>query len=161
MIINYKLTLNEYQEATNFHYKSGKRPLFIAVFLGFATFAMLVGTDFSNTHQVINNLLITFFALSFYLLFTRIMTAYWAKKTYMKSPLLSQKVSLRISNKGIRYNIENEQSTIPWHTFSKWTKNKNYYMIYTNAHQFNIIPTRVLSDDEKEELNGYLKNISN
>jgi len=68
MNITYKLTLNEYQEAATFHYKSGKRPLLVAVFLGMATFMMIVGTDFSNTQEVINNILVTFFALSFYIL---------------------------------------------------------------------------------------------
>jgi hypothetical protein len=157
MNINYKLTLSEYQEAVNFHYKSGKRPLFIAVFLGMATFMMLAGTDFSNTQQVINNILITFFALAFYLLFTRMVTAYQAKKVYNKSPILSHEVSLRISGKGIRHDKKAEGNTIPWNHFSKWKKNDKFYLIYTNPHQFNVIPTRAMSDAQKEELDAYLE----
>ena len=157
MNITYKLTLNEYQEAVNFHYKSGKRPLFIALFLGMATFMMLVGTDFSNTHQVINNILITFFALAFYLLFTRIVTAYQAKKVYNKSPILSSKVSLRISGKGIRHDKKAQGDTVSWSYFSNWKKNDKYYLIYTNAHQFNVIPIRAMSKTQKEEIEKYLK----
>lgn len=157
MNITYKLTLNEYQEAANFHYKSGKHPLFIAVFLGMATFMMLAGTDFSNTRQVINNILITFFALAFYLLFTRMVTAYQAKKVYNKSPILSSEVSLRISGKGIRHDKKAEGNTMPWDYFSKWEKNEKYYFIYTNSHQFNIIPFRAMNDAQREELEGYFK----
>ena len=157
MNITYKLTLNEYQEAANFHYKSGKRPLFIAVFLGMATFMMLAGTDFSNTRQVINNILITFFALAFYLLFTRMVTAYQAKKVYNKSPILSSEVSLRISGKGIRHDKKADGNTIPWNHFSKWKKNEKYYLIYTNPHQFNVIPARAMNEAQKEELEGYLQ----
>jgi len=157
MHIDYKLTLNEYQEAANFHYKSGKRPLFIAVFVGMATFMMLAGTDFSNTHQVINNILITFFALAFYLLFTRMVTAYQAKKVYNKSPILSQEVSLRISGKGIRHDKQANGNTIPWNHFSKWKKNDKYYLLYTNPHQFNVIPVRAMNEAQRKELDAYLE----
>ena len=157
MNITYKLTLNEYQEAANFHYKSGKRPLFIAVFLGMATFMMLAGTDFSNTQQVINNILITFFALAFYILFTRMITAYQAKKVYQKSPILSNEATLHISGKGINLNKRSEAKILPWDTFTKWKKNEKYYLIYTTQHQFNVIPMRVMHETQITELEEYLK----
>ena len=157
MTISYTLTLNEYQEAVNFHYKSGKRPLFIAVFLGMATFMMLAGTDFSNTRQVINNILITFFALAFYLLFTRMVTAYQAKRFYLKSPTLSHEETLRISGKGIRHEQKAEGKTISWDYFSKWKSNDNYYLIYTKPHQFNVIPKRAMNEAQREEFEGYLQ----
>lgn len=157
MNINYHLTNNEYVEAVYFHYKSGKRPLLIAVFLGMATFMMLAGTDFSNTQQVINNMFITFFALTFYLLFTRMITAYQAKKVYNKSPILSKEVSLRISGKGIRHDKKAEGNTISWDHFSKWKKNDKYYLIYTNPHQFNVIPKRAMNETQIKELDDYLE----
>lgn len=155
MNITYQLTLNEYQEAVNFHYKTGKRPIFIAIFLGMATFMMLVGTDFSNTREVINNILMTFFVLSFYLLFTRMITAYQAKKTYNKSPILSKEVTLRVSGKGITHDKKNNNKIITWDMFLKWKKNEKYYLIYTSSYQFNVIPKRVLTEKEQEELEGY------
>lgn len=156
MNINYQLTLNEYQEAVNFHYKTGKRPLFIAVFLGMATFMMLVGTDFSNTREVITNVLMTFFALSFYLLFTRMITAYQAKKVYNRSPILSKEITLRVSGKGITHDKKNNGQILAWDTFTKWKKNEKYYLIYTSSYQFNVIPQRVMSESQQEELEGYL-----
>ena len=157
MNVTYKLTQNEYIEAVYFHYKKGKRPLLVAVFLGMATFTMLVGTDFSNIKEVINNILLTFFALSFYILFTRIITAYQAKKIYTKSPILSNQVTLRISGKGIQQDKKNNAKTLPWNLFSKWNKNEKYYVIYTNAHQFNVIPIRAMSETQTKELDDYLE----
>lgn len=157
MNISYHLTLNEYQEASLFHYKTGKRPLIVAVFVGMATFMMLVGTDFSNTRSVIHNIFMTFFALSFYILFTRMLVDYRAKKTYNKSPILSKEVTLHISGKGINLDKMNQNKIYPWDTFRKWKKNEKYYLIYTNIHQFNVIPLRAINEKQKEELNGYLE----
>jgi len=157
MNITYTLTLNEYQEAAMLHYKTGKRPLLVAVFLGAATFMMLVGTDFSNNQEVINNILITFFALAFYILFTRMITAYQAKKIYNKSPMLSKEVTLHISGKGIQQDKQSNAKTLAWDTFTKWKKNEKYYLIYTNLHQFNVIPNRAMMKTQQEELETYLK----
>ena len=157
MNITYTLTLNEYQEAAMLHYKTGKRPLLVAVFLGAATFMMLVGTDFSNNQEVINNILITFFALAFYILFTRMITAYQAKRIYNKSPMLSKEVTLHISGKGIQQDKQSNAKTLAWDTFTKWKKNEKYYLIYTNLHQFNVIPNRAMMETQQEELETYLK----
>ena len=156
MNITYKLTLNEYQEAATFHYKSGKRPLLVAVFLGMATFMMIVGTDFSNTREVISNILVTFFALSFYILFTRMITAYQAKKIYKKSPLLSNEVTLHISGKGINLNKQGNSKILPWDTFTKWKENEKYILLYTNNYQFNVIPKRTMDEKQEEELKEFL-----
>jgi len=162
MNITYKLTLNEYQEAVSFHYKSGKRPLFIAVFLGAATFMMLVGTDFSNTQEVINNILMTFFALSFYILFTRIITAYQAKKMYNKSPILSKEATLHISGKGIKKKQEGQSQSLPWDKFTKLKENEKYYLLYNNSYQFSVIPKRVMNTLEIKEFQEYIdKYLSN
>ena len=157
MNITYQLTLNEYQEAATFHYKTGKRPLLVALFLGTATFMMLMGTDFSNTQQVINNILMTFFILAFYILFTRMITAWQAKNIYKKSPILSKEVTLHISGKGIQQDKKNNSQTLAWKLFVKWKQNEKYYLIYTNSHQFNVIPKKVLNDTQKEKLESYLE----
>jgi len=157
MNITYQLTLNEYQEAVNFHYKTGKRPLFIAIFLGFATFMLLVGTDYDNTREVITNILMTFFALSFYLLFTRMITAYQAKKVYTKSPILPKEVTLRVSGKGITHDKKNNNEILEWKQFTKWKENDKYYLVYTSSYQFNVIPKRAMNEKQQEELEGYFR----
>jgi hypothetical protein len=155
MNITYQLSLNDYQEAVYFHYKTGKRPLFIAVFLGVATFMMMVGTDYTNTREVIDNMLITFFALAFYLLFTRMITAYQAKRTYNKSDILSKEITLRVSGKGITHDKKNNNQIIPWSAFTKWKQNEKFYLIYTSSYQFNVIPKYAMDEKQQEELEEY------
>ena len=156
MNITYQLTLNEYQEAVAFHYKNTKRPVFVSLFLGLATFVILVGTDFANTREVIYNIFLVFFAISFYLLFTRMITAYQAKKVYKKSPILSKEVTLHISGKGIKQDKDNDHETLDWKYFLKWIENEKYYIIYTSRYQFTVITKRVMDEKHKEELTGYL-----
>ena len=155
MNITYQLTLNEYQEAVNLHYKNTKRPIFVSLFLGFATFMILVGTDFANTRAVIYNIFVVFFALSFYLLFTRMITAYQAKKVYNKSPILSKEVTLHISGKGIKEDKNNQNKILDWKYFTKWVEDEKYYIIYTSRYQFNVIPKRVMDEKQKEEIIEY------
>jgi hypothetical protein len=116
---------------------------------------ILVGTNFANTREVINNILLVFFALSFYLLFTRMITAYQAKKIYNKSPILSKEITLHISGKGIKEDKNNNDKTLDWKYFSKWIENEKYYIIYTSRYQFNVIPKRVMDEKKKEELTEY------
>ncbi len=156
MQITFQLTLGEYQDAVAYHYKKGKRPVFVALFLGMATFMLLVGTDFSNNHEVINNILVTFFAISFYILFTRMITAYQAKRFYTKSPILSSEVTMRISGKGIQHDKKSNNEIIPWNYFTQWRESEKYYLIYTKPYQFSVIPKRVLSEKQENELRGYL-----
>ena len=156
MNITYTLTLNEYQEAVLQHYKSGKRPLFVAVYLGLATFIMLAGTDFSNTREVITNILIVFFAISFYLLFTRMISAYQAKRVYNKSTLLSEEVTLHVSGKGITQNKRASDKPLGWNHFTKRKENENFFLLYTNNHQFNVIPKRAMDTKQLEEFRAYL-----
>ncbi|HIP28329.1 MAG TPA: YcxB family protein, partial [Sulfurovum sp.] len=148
MNITYTLTQNEYQESVYYHYKAGKRPLIISVFLGLATFFILVGTDFSNTREVITNILTVFFAISAYLLFVRMLTAYQAKRVYTKSPILSEEVTLKVSKKGIEYNKSANTELLRWENFRKWKQNEKYYLLYTNHYQFNVIPKRALSEEQ-------------
>jgi len=117
----------------------------------------LLGTDFSNTREVITNILTVFFAISAYLLFVRMLTAYQAKKVYINSPILSKEVSLRVSKKGIQYNKSANKELLPWDNFTKWKQNEKYYLLYTNHYQFNVIPKRALSEEQIKELEDYLE----
>ena len=82
---------------------------------------------------------------------------YRAKKIYNKSPILSKEVTLHISGKGINLNKRKQSKIFPWNTFTTYKKNKKYYLIYTNMHQFNVIPLRAIDEKQTVELNGYLE----
>lgn len=157
MNISYQLTRNEYQQAVTFHNKKGKRAIIIALYAGITTFLLLAKTDFTNIREVITNMIVVFFAIAFYILFIRMISDYQAKKLYHKSPSLSDEVTLHISGKGIKFNKNKEDTLLPWNNFQKWLKNDTFYLLYTNKHQFNVIPIRAMNEKQIKELGAYLE----
>jgi len=155
MNITYQLTRNEYQEAVAYHHKKGRRALMISLYAGLATFLILAGTDLSNTREVVTNIFAAFFSIAFYILFVRMITDYKAKKVYNKSPILSNEVTLHISGKGIKQDKKTSAELLPWSLFTKYKENEKFYLLYAGSQHFNVIPKRVMSEREKEELEEY------
>ncbi len=157
MNITYQLTQNEYQQAVNLHHKKGQRAIMLAIYVALAAIIVLMGTDFSNTREIITNVLAVFFSISFYMLFVRMLSAYQAKSIYQKSATLPYEVTLRVSGKGIKLDKKTNEGTIPWSAFNKWKKDAFFYLLYTSPRQFNVIPVRVMSETQKKELDSYLE----
>jgi hypothetical protein len=158
MNITYKLTQDEYLQAVHLHYKRGKRRILtLAIYALVALLIVIVGTDFSNTREIITNMIAAFFSISFYILFVRILSTYQAKSVYQKSTTLHSKVTLHISGKGIKLDKNHNNASIPWNAFSKWKKDERFYLLYTNPRQFNVIPIRAMSEMQENEFDTYLK----
>lgn len=157
MNITYQLTGNEYQEAVAFHHKKGRRSLMVSIYAGLATFFILVGTDFSNSREVIMNIFVAFFSISFYILFVRILTDIKAKKIYDKSPILSKEITLHVSGKGIKQDKKTASELLPWSLFTQWKESGKFYLLYAGKHHFNVIPKRVLNEREQEELEAHFR----
>lgn len=157
MNITYQLTQDEYLQAVNLHHKKSHRFVKLAIYIALATIIVVVGTDFSNTREIITNILAAFFSISFYILFVRMLTAYQAKSIYTNSPTLKNEITLRISGKGIKFDNKGKEKTIPWSAFNTWKKDEKYYLLYTSPRQFNVIPKRVMSDIQKKEFDDYLE----
>lgn len=157
MNITYQLTPEEYLQAVNLHHEKSHRILKLVVYIALATIIVLVGTDFSNTREIITNILAAFFSISFYMLFVRMLSAYQAKNIYTKSPTLKSEITLRISGKGIKFDYKGKEKTLPWSAFIKWKKDEKFYLLYTSPRQFNAIPTSVMTDIQKKEFDDYLE----
>lgn len=157
MNITYQLTLNEYQKAVSLHHKKGNRLLMLTLYVILATIIVVVSTDFSNTREVITNIITVIFSISFYMLFVRMISAYQAQSIYKKSSTLSHAVTLRISGKGITLDKNTNTASIPWSAFSKWKEDELFYLLYTSPRQFNVIPKRVMSEAQKKEFDAYLE----
>lgn len=157
MNITYKLTQDEYHKAIALHLNRGNRLVMLAIYVALAVGIVFLGTDFSNTRDVIKNVLAVFFSIAFYILFVRMLSAYQAKNIYTKSPNLSHEVTLRVSGKGIKLDKKTNNATLPWSTFSKWKQDEKFYILYTGPRQFNVIPKHVLNETQSKELEAYLK----
>lgn len=157
MNITYQLTQEEYQQAVNLHHKKGKRFILLAIYVMLATIIVIVGTDFSNTREIITNMITAFFSISFYMLFVRMLSAYQAKSVYQKSATLPYEITLHISGKGIKLDKNSNKASIPWNAFSKWKNDEDFYLLYTNPRRFNVIPIRAMSEAQKKEFDAYLE----
>lgn len=157
MNITYKLTQDEYQKAVILHLNRGNRLVMLAIYIALAVGIVFLGTDFSNTREVITNVLAIFFSVAFYMLFVRMISAYQAKSIYKKSPALQYEVTLRVSGKGITLDKKTNNATIPWKAFSKWKEDEKFYILYTGPRQFNVIPKHALNAAQRKELDAYLE----
>ncbi len=147
----------EYLQAVNLHHKKNHRVVKLMIYIALATAIVLLGTDFSNTRDIMTNILAAFFSISFYMLFVRMLSAYQAKSVYQKSAILPHEVTLHISGKGIKLDKNTKGTSIPWSAFSKWKNDEYFYLLYTNPRRFNVIPTRAMSEAEKKEFDAYLE----
>lgn len=157
MNITYKLTQDEYLQAVTLHHKKGTRLLRLAIYVTLATLIVVIGTDFSNSREVIINILAAFFSIAFYMLFVRLLTAYQAKSVYQKSTILPYETTLHISGKGITFDKNNKNVLIPWSAFNKYKNDEKFYLLYTNPRRFNVIPTHAFNEKQKQEFDAYLK----
>ena len=157
MNISYQLTQEEYLQAVNLHHKKGHRLVMLAIYIVLAAMIVVVGTDFSNTREIITNSITAFFSISFYMLFVRMLSAHQAKKVYQKSATLPYKITLKISGKGIKLDKNSNNASIPWSAFSQWKNDERFYLLYTNPRRFNVIPLRAMSTLQKKELDAYLR----
>ncbi len=154
MKITYKLTKDEYLDALQLHHKGGLKRVLMGVYIGFAVIVVLIGTDFSNTREIIMNFLALFFAIAFYLLLSKMVATSQAKKFYDRSETLSQEVTVRITSKGVK--VGEQGSFIPWDEFSQYKENENYYLLYKGYNNFKIIPKSALNKQEQKEFSEYL-----
>jgi len=157
MNITYQLSENEYHLAVALHNKRSKKIVILVIYIILAAVIVVVGTDFSNTREIITNIITAFFAISFYILFVRMSTMYQVKNIYNKSTILKDEINMRISGKGIQVDKNANNRLIPWSQFTEYKKDDNYCILYTSPNQFNVIPLRVMDDAQKDELNGYLE----
>jgi hypothetical protein len=155
MKVSYQLSEEEYLEGVALHQKRGVKVFLIGIYGSLSLLFVLVFTDFSDVYTIIRNVIILFFSIAFYILFTNVIGNYQNKKLYKSSKTLNKKVTLRISGKGIK--IDNQEKSIAWSTFSKWKQNENFYILYANMRNFKIIPKRAMSAFELKELGSFIE----
>ena len=155
MRVTYQLSEEEYLQGVALHQKRGVKFFLIGIYGSLSLLFVLVFTDFTDTYTIIRNVIILFFSIAFYVLFTNVISAYQNRKLYQNSKTLNKKVTLRISGKGIK--IDNQEKSITWSTFSKWKQDEKFYILYANMRNFKIIPKSAMSELEIKELHEFLQ----
>ena len=149
MKIIYKLTQDEYLEAITLHQKMGFRKLMMAIYIMVAVMIVVITTDYSSTREIFRNFGTLFFAISFYLLLSKMLGDYQSKRLYQKSETLSLETTLRVSAKGIR--VGDNEKPISWDTFRKYKEDDSYVILYTGIANFKIIPKSAINPHELKE----------
>jgi len=158
MKIEYKLSQEEYLEGVSLHHVMGYRKLMIFIYIALAVTVVLITTDYSDGREVFRNFGALFFAVTFYLLLTKMIGSYQSKKLYERSDTLSAETTLRVTAKGIR--VGDNEKAIPWKTFTKYKENEKYFLLYTSLNNFKIVPKHVMIKSALEEFSETLeKNI--
>ena len=155
MKIEYKLSQEEYLEGVSLHHAMGYRKLMMFIYIAFAVTVVVITTDYSDGRGIFRNFGALFFAITFYLLLTKMIGNYQSKKLYERSDTLSAEITLRVTAKGIRVG-ENEKA-IPWKTFTKYKDNEKYFLLYTSLNNFKIVPKNVMNKLALEEFSETLK----
>jgi hypothetical protein len=153
--IEYKLTQEEYLESVNLHHVMGYRKLMIFIYIAFATTVVVITTNYSDGREIFRNFGVLFFAVTFYLLLTKMIGTYQSKKLYERSDTLSAETTLRVTAKGIR--VGDNEKAISWKTFTKYKENEQYFLLYTSLNNFKIIPKRVMTKINLEEFSTTLE----
>jgi len=153
--IKYKLTQEEYLEAVKLHQKMGFRKLMMAVYIMMAVTVVLITTDYSEPREIFRNFGALFFAITFYLLLTKMLGEYQSKKLYQRSETLSLDTTLRVSAKGIR--VGNNEKPIPWDSFSKYKEDEKYVILYLSMVNFKIIPKSAMNAIDLKEFIDFIE----
>lgn len=127
----------------------------MAVYIMMAVTVVLITTDYSEPREIFRNFGALFFAITFYLLLTKMLGEYQSKKLYQRSETLSLDTTLRVSAKGIR--VGNNEKPIPWDSFSKYKEDEKYVILYLSMVNFKIIPKSAMNAIDLKEFIDFIE----
>ena len=156
MKFTYKLTQEAFLKAQKLHHQKRNYLLPLIMISTLLAIYFVLSTDFANIKSIMIQLLtvLVMFGLFFYL--QNLLTQYLDKKLYEKNPNLSEETTIELSKNAIDIHTKSAKKNIPWDTLSKWVKNEDFYLLYTNVNEFNIIPTHALQEEGTQILQNYL-----
>lgn len=157
MQIEYRLSLKDYQEATQAHFKLQRWIYF--VFWFFILFGLLSLTiDFVSERQldvfVITITIITLLVPPVLFLnpyFSNPIKNYFVARTWKNFPNGHQPMSVEVNEEVIKIKSINFDTIMQWQLYIKAVETKNLFMLYQAKALFNMIPKRAFSSDEQVE----------
>lgn len=153
MQLEYRLSLKDYQEANQAHFKS---QLWIYFFFWFF---MIVGLLFILLSFVADTKIDVFgvvyfwsFALIFFNpYFSNPLKNYFIARAWKNNPSLDHPITVEVEKEIIKMKTITFESSIQWQLYIKAVETKNLFMLYQAKALFNIIPKRAFSSDEQIE----------
>lgn len=76
--------------------------------------------------------------------------------SYRKNAGLFSEVAVEIGGEGVHVLTAHSESTVPWSSYRRWVESEKVFLLYMGERTFNIIPKRILSVEQLEELRKLL-----
>ena len=156
MPLEYRLSLKDYQEANQAHYKSQRFWYFLIwglsllmILLGIVyTFASFITLGFIGS--LIKGTFSLFIGI-FFCPYFNLFQGYFITRAWRSQPSLREAMNLNITQEGLDCKAETYESKVQWQIFVKFLETKNVFMLYQAEALFNIIPKRAFNSDEEIE----------
>jgi hypothetical protein len=156
MHITYTLTQNEFTEALKLHHKS-KNLLVWTVVGTFLAIYFFLSTDFDSSSSILIQGISVLVAFGLYILLRKLLHTYVHKKHYQDTKRLSCEVTVDITEAGLHIKDLDHDTLVDWDDVSRWGHDEDFTMVYTSINAFHIIPTRAMSETQRETLHNYLE----
>lgn len=144
MICSYKLTEAEAVSAMQLNGRGSNKTLLVLALVCI----VLVLVGFFTEHKAISfggavgGLIGYFTAL-------HILIPLNAKRQYRQQRGLRNEITMLLSEQGINFKSESEESKLQWCDILKWKFSKDIYLLYITSNIFHVVPSRALSNESE------------
>src|SRR5882724_949328 len=151
MDVRFLLTYQDFADAQRTH----RRRWFKAVVIGLIIVTGL-GILWAVTREVQRAYLYALPLWSLLLLLSLTFNRAW-KGNFNKAFPTPRNIHYSFEEDAVRVDTEVAQATLQWPSFQFFREGKNIFLIYPQPRMFNMIPKRVLSTEQQQELRELLK----
>jgi hypothetical protein len=78
------------------------------------------------------------------------------RRAYRENAGLFSDVAVDVGDEGVHVVTAHSESTVPWSRYQRWVESDKVFLLYVGERTFNIIPKRILSGEQQEELRKLL-----
>ena len=90
--------------------------------------------------------------MAFWIVLLRVSPWLGARTQFRKQPSAQVPKTLSLDGSGVQWRWDGGSADIDWKNFTKWQESKTHFLLYTSPIIFNLIPKRVLTEDQVSEV---------
>jgi YcxB-like protein len=102
--------------------------------------------------QVASNLFPLLVLLAFWIVLLWVGPWLGARTQFRKQPSVQGSKTLSVDGSGVHWKWDGGSADIDWKNFLKWQESKTQFLLYTSPVAFNMIPKRVLTQEQISEV---------
>jgi YcxB-like protein len=102
--------------------------------------------------QVASNLFPLLVLLAFWIVLLWVGPCLGARTQFRKQPSVQGSKTLSVDGSGVHWRWDGASADIDWKNFLNWQESKTQFLLYTSPVAFNMIPKRVLTQEQISEV---------